>query len=241
MMSIGDVVRYVPGHHRAPGREQPRPGHHPRQQLVGRLLRRRRARRRAVLPRPLQPRSRRGAEGPERDDLRPRRRRRRGQPRDQGGRLHAAARSHAAGRHRTATSASPPISTSRSSDKVAVPPERHVRELRQLPRQRRPRALRHQADRSPIAPSDRHKITLGYEYLHDTRVADRGITSFQGRPADVDRRHLLRQSRRQPRAGATSTSARRPSSISVGRADHPQPHACSATTTASIRTSCPAR
>lgn len=29
------------------------------------------------------------------------------------------------------------------------------------------------------------KITLGYEHLHDRRVADRGITSFQGRPADV--------------------------------------------------------
>ena len=29
------------------------------------------------------------------------------------------------------------------------------------------------------------KITLGYEHLHDHRVGDRGITSFQGRPADV--------------------------------------------------------
>ena len=29
-------------------------------------------------------------------------------------------------------------------------------------------------------------ITLRYEYLKDTRTADRGITSFQGRPADVD-------------------------------------------------------
>ena len=30
-------------------------------------------------------------------------------------------------------------------------------------------------------------IALRYEYLQDTRTADRGITSFQGRPADVDR------------------------------------------------------
>ena len=30
------------------------------------------------------------------------------------------------------------------------------------------------------------KVTLRYEYLKDTRTADRGITSFQGRPADVD-------------------------------------------------------
>jgi catecholate siderophore receptor len=37
-----------------------------------------------------------------------------------------------------------------------------------------------------IAPGSRTKITLRYEYLNDTRVADRGITSFQGRPADVD-------------------------------------------------------
>jgi catecholate siderophore receptor len=36
-----------------------------------------------------------------------------------------------------------------------------------------------------FAPSGRTKITLGYEYLRDTRVADRGITSFQGRPATV--------------------------------------------------------
>ena len=37
-----------------------------------------------------------------------------------------------------------------------------------------------------VAPSDRTKITLRYEHLNDSRVADRGITSFQGRPADVD-------------------------------------------------------
>ena len=36
-----------------------------------------------------------------------------------------------------------------------------------------------------FVPSPQTKITFGYEYLHDTRVADRGITSFQGRPADV--------------------------------------------------------
>jgi catecholate siderophore receptor len=37
-----------------------------------------------------------------------------------------------------------------------------------------------------FAPSDRTKITAAYEYLRDTRVADRGITSYQGRPVDVD-------------------------------------------------------
>jgi len=33
--------------------------------------------------------------------------------------------------------------------------------------------------------SARTRMTVGYEYLRDRRVADRGITSFQGRPADV--------------------------------------------------------
>jgi catecholate siderophore receptor len=36
------------------------------------------------------------------------------------------------------------------------------------------------------APGRRTRITLAYEHLRDTRVADRGITSYQGRPADVD-------------------------------------------------------
>jgi catecholate siderophore receptor len=36
-----------------------------------------------------------------------------------------------------------------------------------------------------LMPGTRTKITLGYEYFHDNRLADRGITSFQGRPADI--------------------------------------------------------
>jgi catecholate siderophore receptor len=36
-----------------------------------------------------------------------------------------------------------------------------------------------------FVPSSRTKITARYEYLNDSRVADRGITSFQGRPAAV--------------------------------------------------------
>lgn len=35
------------------------------------------------------------------------------------------------------------------------------------------------------APAKQTKITAGYEYFHDARIADRGITSFQGRPANV--------------------------------------------------------
>ncbi len=36
-----------------------------------------------------------------------------------------------------------------------------------------------------IAPGDRTTVSVRYEYLNDQRVADRGITSFQGLPADV--------------------------------------------------------
>jgi catecholate siderophore receptor len=34
-------------------------------------------------------------------------------------------------------------------------------------------------------PTSDTRVTVAYEYLHDRRVADRGITSYQGRPADV--------------------------------------------------------
>jgi catecholate siderophore receptor len=37
-----------------------------------------------------------------------------------------------------------------------------------------------------VAAGTNTRLTLGYEFLHDARVADRGITSFQGRPVDVD-------------------------------------------------------
>lgn len=36
------------------------------------------------------------------------------------------------------------------------------------------------------APTARTKVTLRYEYLDDSRVADRGLTSFKGLPADID-------------------------------------------------------
>jgi catecholate siderophore receptor len=36
-----------------------------------------------------------------------------------------------------------------------------------------------------VYPSDRTRVTASYEYLRDRRIADRGITSYQGRPADV--------------------------------------------------------
>ena len=86
------------GRRRSAGRGQPRHDHPARQQLDQRLLPRRRARRRRVLPRFLQHRPRRDPEGPERDDLRPRRRGRDREPRDAPGELAARARAFAAGR-----------------------------------------------------------------------------------------------------------------------------------------------
>ena len=38
-----------------------------------------------------------------------------------------------------------------------------------------------------IAADDRTKIRLSYEYFHDRRLTDRGIPSFQGRPAVIHR------------------------------------------------------
>ena len=37
-----------------------------------------------------------------------------------------------------------------------------------------------------FTPGNATTITFGYEFLRDRRTADRGITSFQGRPANVD-------------------------------------------------------
>jgi catecholate siderophore receptor len=37
-----------------------------------------------------------------------------------------------------------------------------------------------------FTPTGGTKVTVGYERLHDARVADRGIPSFAGRPVDVD-------------------------------------------------------
>ena len=82
---IEDVVRYVPGRQLAPGRRQSRSARHSRAEFDRRFLRQRHARRRADLSRPLQHRAARIPQGPERDDLRPRRRRRRAEPRSQGG------------------------------------------------------------------------------------------------------------------------------------------------------------
>ena len=94
-----------PRRHHGAGRGQPRPAHDPGQQHHRRVLRRRHAGRRPVLPRSLQRRAGRGAEGRQRADLRPGGRRRRAQPGDQGGGLDADSRAAARRAAPTATGA----------------------------------------------------------------------------------------------------------------------------------------
>ena len=82
----------------APGRGQSRRRRAARQPHQRRLLHQRHPRRRAGVPRRLQPRAARGAQGTGRRDLRSRRRRRRDQPRHEAAGLRAGRRGVAAGR-----------------------------------------------------------------------------------------------------------------------------------------------
>ncbi|WP_240142576.1 TonB-dependent siderophore receptor [Nitrosomonas oligotropha] len=47
-----------------------------------------------------------------------------------------------------------------------------------------------------LKPTHRTKIVAGMERFHDDRTADRGITSFMGRPVDVDRSQFFGDPRR---------------------------------------------
>ena len=121
------------------------------------------------------------------------------------------------GNKRFATDLDQPI-----NDKLAAPPERDVRELRQLQEGCN-------LERFGISPSltimagKRTNITLDYEHFRDNRTADRGIPSFQGRPSDIGHLHLLRQSERQPRKGQ-GESRLRGRRASSGWAQHSQSH-----------------
>ena len=158
----------------------------------------------------------------------------------EGSRVHAASRGVAAGRHVRQQARDRRTSTSRSTDTVALRLNGMYRELRQLPRRRRPRALRRQPDgrrsrratdtksrsatstcttrASPIAASRRFRA--GRPTCH--------IETFYGNP---DHSHV-----------------RRDVNLGIGRRRAPHRRASrsatarwSATTTASIRTSCRAR
>ena len=239
MASMADVDALHAGRRHRAGRRQPRHADPPRQQHDLGLLRRRRSRRRPVLPRRLQRRSRRGAQGPERHDLRPRRRRRRDQPRDAAGRLGAGARSVAAVRL---------VGQQALHRRRRPRPERRrwrvratgaLRELRLLPRRRRPRALRLQSDRGRSASARNTTLRASYEYFHDERTADRGISSFNGRPVETDPARSSATRRRAPPMPPStwSRAARAPRSARASRCATAR---ATATTTSSTRTSSPA-
>ena len=134
------------GRRRPPGRRQSRRTRHPRRRFQRELLRQRLSRRRAIFPRSLQHPEHRGAEGAERADLRPRRRRR--------------PRSTARSRRPTGT----PDLRGDGADRLVRRPARHarcraghqrerrgapqrvLRGQRHVPRLRPSRALRHQSD-----------------------------------------------------------------------------------------------
>ena len=121
------------------------------------------------------------------------------------------------------------------NDKVALR-LRPLRELRQLPERRRPRALRVQPHGHAGGLGDRTRITLGYEHLRDTRVADRGITSYQGRPADVDISTYYGNPADSHVRATVDVAARRSSTRSAG--SRCATGRSTATTIARIRTTC---
>ena len=147
-------------------------------------------------------------QGPQRDDLRPRRRRRRHQPRHQAGGLGRRSRevtlqggSFGQQARHASTSARPSASTSPSACMRLYEDSDSYRDGVE------PRALRHQSDRRLSALGDaRPSSALGYEHFHDERTADRGIPSFRtagrsttGRATffgDPDRSHVARAGQR---------------------------------------------
>ena len=151
LRSVADLLTFVPGASYGTGEGNRDTDRLARQFEHRRLLRRRGARRRPVFPRLLQRRPRRGAQGPERDDLRPRRRRRDRQPRAQAAELQrrprAAGVGRRLGRHRLTGDVDQPL-----GDSVGVRLNGALRGRRQLPPPRRPEALRHQPDRRRCSP-----------------------------------------------------------------------------------------
>ena len=168
------------------GRGAPRRPHHPRQRQHRRLLRGRRARRRAVSARPVQRRAGGGAEGEQRDDLRARRRRGRAEPCQQGGAVGAGPRHHRRDRlvdHRRTTS------TWRGAGAGRWPrASTDVRALRRLPRPGGVAALR----REPHAGAARGRTTAPRRLraVRRPRTVDRAFPRSRG--PRRRRHHLLR-------------------------------------------------
>ena len=199
LRSVADLLLSSPARPTS-RRGQPRPDRAARQQQHRRLLRRRRARRRPIFPRFLQRRPGRGAEGPERDDLRPRRRRRDRQPRAQAAELDAYRAAHRIGRRLGR----------RALDRRPRPAaEQHRRRSAQRAWSRTADSFRDHVDfkryginpTAAIAQRADTRIDLSYEHFHDRRTADRGVPGRRRRADPRLHPHLLRRSGRQLRQG----------------------------------------
>ena len=148
-------------------------------------------------------------QGPQRDDLRPRRRRRGRQPGDQALEPRPAiAKCSLSGDSYGGVRLTGDFDQPLSATRRRAAHQRPLREWRQLPPPRRPRALRHQSDRRHPRRAGDTRIDLGYEYFHDRRTADRGVPSIAGEPLEGLRPDLLRRSRQQLRQGRRATSPR---------------------------------
>ena len=192
----------------ASGRGQSRPGRHSRAKLERGLFRQRNPRRRPIFPRPLQHPARRSAQGPDRDDLRARRRRRHHQPRAQGSRRRPGQGSHPAGRLvlRRARRRGRGPGLQRE---LGRPLQRRLREHRQLPQVREHRTLRRQSagrvcaerqhqDRAELRIFPRQPRLIGIR-----GVARRNLEALPDRPLDILRQSKceLRQCRCEYRDG----------------------------------------
>ena len=179
-----------------------------------RLLHRRHSRRHPIFPRLLQRRADGGPQGPERDDLRPRRRRRHRQPGHQAldrstaiascSPRATAIRRHALHRrHRPAAGGTMSACASTACMRMATASA--IMSTSSATGQSDPRHHR---------PARIRGSTSAMNILHDRRTADRGVPSLTGRAARGFRPHLLRRSRRQLRQGRCPCRAPSRSSIS---------------------------
>ena len=123
--------------------------------------------------------------GPNGDDLRPRRRRRRHQSRDEAGQWDLAPRSVASGRIVWTNAGSRPTSATRLTADVSA---RVTGMYKNSGSYRADAGL----ERVGINPSfeailgPQTRLRAGYEFFHDDRTVDRGLPSLDGRPIDAD-------------------------------------------------------
>ena len=181
LRSVGDLLHVRSRRLLQFGRGQSRHDRAARQFEHRRLLRRWGARRRPIFPRLLQRRPGRGAERPQRDDLRPRRRRRDRQPGAQAPELQRRAQRDRLGRRLGAHGGSPATSTSRCRARVGVRLNGLYEDGDSFRRHVDLKRYGINPTAALLAGPDT-RIDLSYEYFHDRRTADRGVPANGDEP-----------------------------------------------------------